>query len=129
MSEPTGPEKTRFRNTVAWKRFRESMLDASGYQCQCCGMKYGKIRRHILNVHHRDPENYQDLRPDKFRVLCVTCHEFIEFMIKRILGKTFRNYELFPVVYLGVRNFLAVQAVRKGDNFLDQGKTHVIKEE
>jgi hypothetical protein len=115
MSEPNSKEKALFRGRIAWKRFRDYITEDQGYTCECCGMTYAPIRRHILNVHHLDPENYEDLNPDKFRVLCVTCHEFVEHMSKRITGKNFRFYKKFPEVFAGLKDFLLYTAQQKGD--------------
>jgi hypothetical protein len=91
-------------------------------------MRYTPVRRHLLNVHHREPENYEDLEPEKFRVLCYTCHTFIEFFIKRVGGKSFKTYRNFPQVYLGLRDFLTYATVQKGDEYLNRAETLVQKQ-
>lgn len=125
--ETKGEAKSRFRTLVAWKRFRDFMIQEVNYTCECCGMRYTPVRRHLLNVHHRDPENYEDLVPEKFRVLCYTCHTYIEFLIKRIDGKSFKNYRNFPVVYMGLRDFLTYATVKKGDDFISRAETFVLQ--
>jgi hypothetical protein len=34
-----------------------------------------------LDVHHLLPGEYSVLTPDRFKVLCTSCHEFVENMV------------------------------------------------
>lgn len=67
-------EKTAFRRTKQWKDFRKKLIEERGTYCQCCGKK-----TKLLQLHHVDKslENYQDLNPDKFFLLCAMCHKCV----------------------------------------------------
>ena len=54
------------------------MVKSAGSRCQLCGRK--KTARQ-LDVHHIDPSRYDFLQADKFKVLCTSCHEFVENMV------------------------------------------------
>lgn len=80
-------QKTEFRRSKEWKNLRQLKLAETNHCCEMCG-----VRRKIgLNVHHRDPDNYTDLEPDKFIVLCKYHHELLEHLLRR---KVF-NVDLF----------------------------------
>jgi hypothetical protein len=65
----TSAEKTKYRKTVEWKRFRKSVLKSD---CELCGCRSKKPR-----LHHTDPDRYDTLEPELFVTLCSTCHRFI----------------------------------------------------
>ena len=121
--------RAKFRSRVAWKNFRAMMIESTRGRCQCCGMYYAPRSRRMLNVHHLDPDQYDDLQPGKFRVLCVTCHEFVEYMDMRIKGKAFKYYDRFSLVFLGLRDCLTYTAQRKGDELLDGQETIIFNQE
>ena len=50
----------------------------------CCGMKRLPKR---LQIHHLFPSEYEDLSPEKFAVLCPSCHDVVERYSKRLRGK------------------------------------------
>jgi hypothetical protein len=83
----TNAEKSKFRQRVAWKRFREEQLERTNFTCEMCGQRYYGKRKKVLNVHHLDPERYDDLQEQKFKVLCQPCHEIVETMTMKICGK------------------------------------------
>jgi hypothetical protein len=66
----TSAEKTKYRKTVEWKRFRGSVIKSN---CELCG---GKSKK--LHLHHKDPAHYDRLEPELFVTLCGVCHRFIE---------------------------------------------------
>lgn len=72
-------EKTKFRNSKEWHNFRQSIIESRGSRCECCGriLPSGK-----LQLHHIKPENYTDLNPDNFALLCSYCHEDVERLSK-----------------------------------------------
>jgi hypothetical protein len=87
----TTEEKTKFRTRVAWRSFRKEKLQTCENRCELCGTKYSGKRTKMLQVHHHDPDNYDDLTADKFSVLCSGCHEVVEKISKKLKAK---NYTL-----------------------------------
>lgn len=69
MKKKGNTEKVEFRKSKEWRCFRKQLLEERGNICECCG-------RHTkwLDCHHKDPENYTDLTPEKFALLCHSCH-------------------------------------------------------
>ena len=67
-------KKNEFRKTKEWKNFRKKLIEERGQICQCCGKK-----TKILQCHHADKseENYQNLIPDRFFLLCPLCHKCV----------------------------------------------------
>lgn len=89
----TGAQKTRFRQTVAWKRHRLEMIKKVDSRCELCGIKKSAKG---LDVHHLDPGNYEDLDPGKFKVLCTDCHAYVERSALRLGGRDpFPRREIF----------------------------------
>lgn len=85
----TSKEKIKFRNTKQWKKFRSDMIILKKYRCELCGTYYVGKRRKLLNLHHLDEENYTDLNPKKFKVLCSVCHrDIVEKMQERFIQNT-----------------------------------------
>jgi predicted HNH restriction endonuclease len=83
----TSKEKIKFRTTKEWKIFRTNMLLFAECTCDLCGTQYKGKRTKMLQVHHLEPENYTALFPDKFKVVCSSCHDLIErFSIKKSWG-------------------------------------------
>jgi hypothetical protein len=71
----TSAEKTKYRKTVEWKRFRKSVIKSN---CELCG---GKSKR--MNLHHKDPAHYDKLEPELFATLGGVCHRFVEHLAKK----------------------------------------------
>ena len=94
--EISSEQKTKFRTLKVWKDFRKKMIEASGKKCQCCGVKNGK-----LQIHHKYPNHYDDLTPEKFVVICSSCHRTIEQLYKRVHAKkkTLIREELWIALY------------------------------
>lgn len=65
-------EKTTYRKSKEWQIFRKRLLEERGCICECCGKK----TKH-LECHHICPENYTDLTPSKFALLCHSCHSCV----------------------------------------------------
>ena len=77
----TGTEKTKFRSTKRWKTFRETLIKKRGHSCELCGsIKPSKQ----LDVHHLRPDEYDNLDETKFKILCTSCHGFVEEMVLKI---------------------------------------------
>lgn len=90
----TSAEHTKFRSTSRWREFRSRLLEERGYRCACCGIK----KKKGLQIHHKDPDQYEDLTSEKFVILCSDCHGLVEKMAKRFRGKkanTITNSELW----------------------------------
>ena len=87
----TFQEHTRFRATKAWKEFRKALIIKRGPYCELCGTKYVGKRIKQLQVHHRDPENYFDLTPEKFALLDSSCHDLIERLATKLEGSKSDN--------------------------------------
>ena len=69
----SGKDKSRFRQRKIWKDFRKQII-AERKCCQFCGSKYR------MNLHHMDknPDNYTNLNPNHFLLLCNSCHDYWE---------------------------------------------------
>jgi len=80
-------EKTKFRSSKEWKDFRRQLIKERGPQCELCGTKYSGKRLRMIQVHHLDPDDYTNLNPDKFVLLCSGCHDLVERISKKILSK------------------------------------------
>ena len=67
-------EKEKFRRTKEWKNFRKKLILERGQICQNCGKN-----TKLLHCHHADEsvENYQNLNPDNFYLLCSLCHKCV----------------------------------------------------
>lgn len=72
MKKKCNKEKVEFRKSKEWRCFRKQLLEERGYVCECCGRK-----TKYLDCHHKDPENYTDLTPEKFALLCKSCHSCV----------------------------------------------------
>jgi len=82
---------------------------------------YRGVKASKLQVHHLDPDNYEVLEPDRFKVLCTTCHnEFIEIWARRILGKQWTPGPYFPALYRVLVDFLPYRAKEKAREWLDK---------
>ena len=77
-------ERRNFRQTVAWKRFREQLIKARGARCELFGTKVPAKR---LDLHHVDPANYDNLDPAMFKLLSSTAHDIVEFMAVKLAAK------------------------------------------
>lgn len=64
-------DKENFRKTKEWISFSKKLREERPY-CELCGCK-----SKTLQVHHMDEKNYTDLNPEKFMVLCHSCHSYI----------------------------------------------------
>lgn len=81
--------KRRFRTLKVWKKFRDKMIDDNNATCQLCNTSYIGKRKKLLNVHHLFEEEYDNLDPSKFIVLCSSCHFMIEDLIAKYLKGNF----------------------------------------
>lgn len=68
-------EHEAFRLTPQWLIFRKYMLAARNQTCEFCGKHYSRVQ--YLDVHHKYSTNYQNLNPERFMLLCKTCHQFL----------------------------------------------------
>jgi hypothetical protein len=107
--------RNKFRARKVWKDFRAGELKARGFRCELCHSKHSGAKSSFLNLHHLDPDNYEDLTPSKFRLLCAVCHdEIVETWITRLNGSVFRPGILFPYWYFLLRDFLTYKARDRG---------------
>lgn len=74
----TSDDKRLFRATKCWKDFRKQLLKDRGNRCEICGSKAGG-----LNIHHIDEDNYTDLNPDLFIIMCKTDHRNLHRLMRR----------------------------------------------
>lgn len=81
----TSSEKTKFRQTALWKRFREQLIRKRGLKCELLGTK---LTIKTAQVHHLHPEEYDNLRGDWFKVLSPTAHDFVEHVARIVHGHT-----------------------------------------
>jgi hypothetical protein len=68
-------EHEAFRLTPQWLLFRKYMLSARNQTCEFCGKHYSRVQ--YLDVHHKYVTNYENLNPERFMLLCKTCHQFL----------------------------------------------------
>lgn len=69
-------KKAQFRKSYKWRSFCKYLINLRGCQCERCHSPDNLI------VHHKDPLNYEDLKVEKFAVLCNSCHLIIESQCK-----------------------------------------------
>ncbi len=65
-------EKTEFRKSKEWRLFRKQLIEERGQYCQCCSKK-----TKVLQCHHAVPEEYENLDPKNFFLLCPLCHKCV----------------------------------------------------
>jgi hypothetical protein len=82
----TRKERTKYRSTKVWKTFRSQLIEQAQGRCFLCGQKYYGKQKKYLQIHHLDPECYDDLDPNKFIVLNSACHDLVETVSIKILG-------------------------------------------
>ena len=87
--EKKGSPKTLFRQSMAWKNFRQAMIELNNATCEMCGMRYTASKHHLLQVHHLEPAFYELLDSAKFSVLCSSCHDLVERFVTRVNGGQF----------------------------------------
>ena len=71
MKKKGNSYKESVRRTKAWKDFSKRLRTERPF-CELCWKK-----SKTLQVHHMDEEHYTDLDPNKFMVLCSSCHKYI----------------------------------------------------
>jgi hypothetical protein len=102
----TAEEQTAFRGRKVWKDFRASLIKERGCRCELC---WRPKQPRALQVHHLTPDEYDNLEPRRFSVLCSDDHELIEKWSRR----------------LGAANFGTKQNPKPPDELLDQWLTLV----
>lgn len=85
----TKEEQDAFRRTKQWKEFRDELLKDRDYTCEICGVK----KKRGMSIHHYDPDNYDDLQPHKFAVLCRFCHTSL--LERKLLRRKDLDIDLF----------------------------------
>lgn len=79
----TQKEKSKFRSTAKWKKFRVFMKKSSG--------DVDAITRKPLragwNLHHMNEKDYTDLKPEKFLCLNKKTHDMLHWLAR------YNNYE------------------------------------
>lgn len=68
-------EHDAFRKTPQWQLFRKYILAQRNNTCEFCGKKYARTM--YLDVHHKYVTGYKNLSPERFCLLCKTCHQFL----------------------------------------------------
>lgn len=76
-------EKTKFRASAKWNKFRAFMKKISGG----IDAVTGKLLRKGWNLHHLDESHYDDLKPEKFRCLNRESHKVVHWLAR------YTNYE------------------------------------
>jgi 5-methylcytosine-specific restriction endonuclease McrA len=81
----TGKAHTKFRQSKKWKAFRTIMLVSNAFTCALCGT----VKKKGLHVHHLNTEDYENLNPADFKVVCPSCHRHVieRFHIKKSWGQ------------------------------------------
>ena len=90
-------DKKKFRAKKEWKEFRLVLMEERGCSCELCGTTYKGTRKRGIQAHHLFPDQYTNLDPSKFVLLCSSCHDLVERISRKILsGNTIlRNKELW----------------------------------
>lgn len=119
----SGDEKRKFRSSKVWKDFRHSEIQKRKLpgekqaRCECCGSQHPDKD---FDLHHLEPDNYDNLDPTKFKLLDTKCHEFFEWIAIRLAADTkhgnFHRSDLFMQWGGG---FLP-KIVRKSDMYMKQ---------
>lgn len=86
----TSENKTAFRKTIKWRDFRKQLLKTRGMKCEVCGTS-----KKGLNIHHCDEDDYTNLDPDLFIILCKTEHRNIH----RLMRKKVFDIDLYVVAF------------------------------
>lgn len=75
-SEWTSIKKSRFRETEAWKNFKETFIywNSNRNDCVICEDCKREIHKNFIEVHHIFPKEYDSLERKKFMLLCPDCH-------------------------------------------------------
>jgi len=116
----TSTDKTKFRSRKLWKDFRLKLITKANFSCELCGTKYAGKRKKMLQVHHLDPANYENLIDENFKCLCSSCHDTVERMAVKLLGKNrlnIPNLESWLVLY---EEYLPVSAVSMAHKILNK---------
>lgn len=79
----TQKEKTKFRSSAKWKKFRAFMKK----QYNRVDLITGKPLYKGWALHHKDEKNYDDLSPEKFICLNKQTHEVVHWLAR------YSNYE------------------------------------
>ena len=79
--------RTAFLRSKTWKDFRQSLLKERGAMCALCGQKYTGKYVKTLHVHHLFPDDYTNLDPQRFTILCKPCHKYWHRILRRHSGK------------------------------------------
>lgn len=74
-----GKEKTKYRNTKEWKKFRKELLEDADYKCQVCGIR----KKKKLQIHHLNEKAYGQETKESVVILCPTCHKIVEWLLSR----------------------------------------------
>jgi len=75
----TGKEKTKYRQSQQWKKYRIEKLKSENYTCQLCGIR----RKKGLNIHHLNDNTYGREALSDTVVLCPACHKLVERLLSR----------------------------------------------
>lgn len=81
-------EKKNFRTKKVWKDFRHKLMEERESSCELCGTTFRGKRKRGLQVHHLDPDDYTNLDPKKFILLCSSDHDLVERITRKILSKS-----------------------------------------
>lgn len=85
-------EHSKFRATKLWKDFRLEQIKANDNTCECCGRSYKQASH--LQLHHLVPNEYENLDPNNFAVLCSLCHKNVELLASK------KSWEGMNKIYL-----------------------------
>lgn len=83
-------QQDRFRATKVWKEFRKSFIENHDWKCEICGRRYPGKQSRSLQVHHKFPNEYQDLDFSKFSLLCSNDHDEVERWVRKIGSPKFK---------------------------------------
>ena len=81
--------KRRFRDSKAWKEFRERMKESQGGVCQVTGARLSRL----WQLHHLDldEEHYENLDPDNFACLSWNMHKVVHAVFVRSRPREWRK--------------------------------------
>lgn len=67
-----------FRRSKAWQNFRKEMLNTHPYCAFCHSNRATRTVHHIFNC--QTEEEYEDLTPSRFIILCSHCHTYLHWI-------------------------------------------------
>jgi hypothetical protein len=80
----TSKDKAKFRKTKEWIDFRNKMIGEK----KCCEVCGNNLRLQCHHIYLNDaPEEYSNLTPERFAILCHSCHNYFHKLSRTLHRK------------------------------------------